>query len=48
MSHDERLIRETACTLYVIEDQTINEVSVVLVVYVYTEIKKYLIFQFYT
>lgn len=26
VSHDERLIRETACTLYVIEDQTINEV----------------------
>lgn len=28
VSHDERLIRETECTLYVIEDQTINEVSV--------------------
>lgn len=28
VSHDERLIRETACTLYVIEDQTINEASV--------------------
>lgn len=27
VSHDERLIRETECTLYVIEDQTINEVS---------------------
>lgn len=27
VSHDERLIRETACTLYVIEDQTINEVT---------------------
>lgn len=26
VSHDERLIRETECTLYVIEDQTINEV----------------------
>lgn len=26
VSHDERLIRETDCTLYVIEDQTINEV----------------------
>lgn len=28
VSHDERLIRETDCTLYVIEDQTINEVIV--------------------
>lgn len=28
VSHDERLIRETECTLYVIEDQTINEASV--------------------
>lgn len=27
MSHDERLIRETDCTLWVIEDQTINEVD---------------------
>ncbi|GJQ74708.1 hypothetical protein Trydic_g21559 [Trypoxylus dichotomus] len=27
VSHDERLIRETECTLYVIEDQTINEVE---------------------
>ncbi|KAG7304034.1 ATP-binding cassette sub- F member 1 [Plutella xylostella] len=27
VSHDERLIRETDCTLYVIEDQTINEVD---------------------
>lgn len=27
MSHDERLIRETDCTLWVIEDQTINEVE---------------------
>lgn len=27
VSHDERLIRETNCTLYVIEDQTINEVD---------------------
>lgn len=27
VSHDERLIRETDCTLYVIEDQTINEAS---------------------
>lgn len=26
VSHDERLIRETNCTLYVIEDQTINEI----------------------
>lgn len=26
VSHDERLIRDTECTLYVIEDQTINEV----------------------
>lgn len=26
VSHDERLIRETGCTLYVIEDQTINEI----------------------
>lgn len=26
VTHDERLIRETDCTLYVIEDQTINEV----------------------
>lgn len=28
VSHDERLIRETECALYVIEDQTINEVSI--------------------
>lgn len=28
VSHDERLIRETECTLYVIEEQTINEVIV--------------------
>ncbi|VVC27289.1 Hypothetical protein CINCED_3A007740 [Cinara cedri] len=27
VSHDERLIRETECTLWVIEDQTINEVD---------------------
>lgn len=27
VSHDERLIRETDCTLWVIEDQTINEVE---------------------
>lgn len=27
VSHDERLIRETQCTLYVIEEQTINEVN---------------------
>lgn len=27
VSHDERLIRETNCTLFVIEDQTINEVD---------------------
>lgn len=27
VSHDERLIRDTDCTLYVIEDQTINQVS---------------------
>lgn len=27
VSHDERLVRETDCTLYVIEDQTINEVN---------------------
>ncbi|GLG97081.1 ATP-binding cassette sub-family F member 1 [Gryllus bimaculatus] len=27
VSHDERLIRETSCTLWVIEDQTINEVD---------------------
>jgi len=27
VSHDERLIRETGCTLYVIEDQTINEIE---------------------
>lgn len=27
VSHDERLIRDTECTLYVIEDQTINEVD---------------------
>lgn len=30
VSHDERLIRETDCTLYVIEDQTINEVSILM------------------
>uniref|UniRef100_A0A336MDK6 ATP-binding cassette sub-family F member 1 n=1 Tax=Culicoides sonorensis TaxID=179676 RepID=A0A336MDK6_CULSO len=27
VSHDERLIRETECNLYVIEDQTINEID---------------------
>ncbi|XP_066158043.1 ATP-binding cassette sub-family F member 1 [Euwallacea fornicatus] len=27
VSHDERLIRETGCALYIIEDQTINEVD---------------------
>lgn len=27
VSHDERLIRETNCMLYVIEEQTINEVD---------------------
>lgn len=27
VSHDERLIRDTECTLYVIEEQTINEVD---------------------
>lgn len=27
VSHDERLIRETSCALYVIEDQTINELD---------------------
>ncbi|EDV92168.1 ATP-binding cassette sub-family F member 1 [Drosophila grimshawi] len=27
VSHDERLIRETGCMLYVIEDQTINEID---------------------
>jgi len=27
VSHDERLIRETNCTLWVVEDQTINEVD---------------------
>jgi len=27
VSHDERLIRETECTLWVIEDRTINEVE---------------------
>lgn len=27
VTHDERLIRETECTLYVIEEQTINEVN---------------------
>lgn len=27
VTHDERLIRETDCTLYVIEDQTINEIE---------------------
>ncbi|XP_055903208.1 ATP-binding cassette sub-family F member 1 [Eupeodes corollae] len=27
VSHDERLIRETGCTLYVIEEQTINEID---------------------
>lgn len=31
VSHDERLIRETACTLYVIEDQTINEVMIKII-----------------
>ncbi len=30
VSHDERLIRETDCTLYVIEDQTINEVRFIV------------------
>lgn len=27
VTHDERLIRETDCTLYVIEEQTINEIE---------------------
>ena len=27
MSHDERLIRETDCQLWVVEDQTINEID---------------------
>ena len=27
VSHDERLIRETDCQLWVVEDQTINEVD---------------------
>lgn len=27
VSHDERLIRETDCNLYVIEEQTINEID---------------------
>lgn len=27
VSHDERLIRDTDCTLWVIENQTINEVD---------------------
>ena len=27
MSHDERLIRETECQLWVVEDYTINEVD---------------------
>lgn len=27
VTHDERLIRETECNLYVIEDQTINEID---------------------
>jgi ATP-binding cassette subfamily F protein 1 len=27
VSHDERLIRETGCVLYVIEEQTINEIE---------------------
>lgn len=31
VSHDERLIRETDCALYVIEDQTINEVRYIFI-----------------
>ena len=27
VSHDERLIRETECQLWVVEDQTINEID---------------------
>lgn len=27
VTHDERLIRETSCQLWVIEDQTINEIE---------------------
>lgn len=27
VSHDERLIRETNCQLWVVEDQTINEIE---------------------
>ena len=27
MSHDERLIRDTECQLWVIEEQTINEID---------------------
>lgn len=33
VSHDERLIRETDCALYVIEDQTINEVWLLFLTY---------------
>ena len=27
VSHDERLIRETNCSLYVVEEQSINEID---------------------
>ena len=27
VSHDERLIRDTECQLYVVEDKTINEID---------------------
>lgn len=33
VSHDERLIRETDCSLYVIEEQTINEVRLIEIRY---------------
>lgn len=47
VSHDERLIRDTDCTLWVIEDQTINQVSkfqiiIYLVIYkIYESVKTF-------
>lgn len=47
VSHDERLIRETDCTLYVIEDQTINEVRTVKNRYRNPDLTSYYHFHFY-
>lgn len=43
VSHDERLIRETDCALYVIEDQTINEVILPMIFVINRTLLKYTI-----